>query len=783
MDINKVCVIGAGVMGASIAAHVANAGCEVLLFDLPPKKDTGAAHVERNAVAKGAIAKLLKANPAPLTHKRNAKLITALNTEDHMSQIADCDWIIEAVVERLDIKQNLYKTIEKHKKPEAIVSSNTTTIPLSALTAGLSTSFSERFCITHFFNPPRYMRLLELVVADTTLDSTTQAIHKFCDYKLGKSIINCQDSPGFIANRLGVYWIYCALVEAIDCGMSIEEADAILGKPCGVPKTGVFGLMDLVGLDLMPNVVNSLLDLLPANDPFVKAKRELPLLQQMIDDGYTGRKGKGGFYRLVTDDGKKTKQAINLVTGEYHNAVKVDLPSAKINVNNIKQLFESKDKGADYAWRVMSKTLAYAAMLIPQAASNITDIDEAMRLGYNWKFGPFELIDKLGVDWFVEKLEKESKFIPYVLRNVAGRSFYQQQQQLEYLSNVETAEKVVYTPFVRPDGVIMLADIKRHSQAIIKNSSAALWDIGEGVACFEFTSKMNSLDSNTMKLLQQSIVEVKNNFKALVIYNDSNNFSAGANLGLAMFAANIAAWPEIAKIVLDGQQAYKALKYAPFPVVSAPSGMALGGGCEILLHSDAVQAHIETYTGLVEVGVGLVPAWGGCKEMLHRWSNNPNNARGPMPGPAKAFEIISTAKVSKSAVEAKANMVMQQGDGITMNRYRLLADAKQKAISLVQDYQAPKPPVFNLPGPSAKAAFTMAVEGFVRNGKATKHDRVVSLAVADILTGGDSADPKVELSEDDVLALERKVFMRVIRHPDSLARVEHILLTSKPLRN
>jgi 3-hydroxyacyl-CoA dehydrogenase len=772
--INKVCVIGAGVMGAGIAAHCANAGHDVLLLDIVPN---GAEN--RNAIAEGAIKKLIKSNPAALTHKRNAKRITPGNIEDHMDMIGDCDWIVEAVIERLDIKQDLYKKIDAVRKSGSIVSSNTSTIPLDNLVAGMSDAFAADFCITHFFNPPRYMRLLEVVKGEKTSQSVIDTVSDFSDRKLGKSIVHCKDRPGFIANRLGVFWIYCAVVEALDQGLSIEEADAIIGRPCGIPKTGVFGLMDLVGLDLMPHVIDSMVGLLPADDPFVKIKRDLPLIENMIADGYTGRKGKGGFYRLNREGGKKVKEGIDLQTGEYRPTVKARLSSARTSVRDLRKLVTHKDKGGSYAWRVLAQTLAYAAMLVPEAADDVAAIDEAMRLGYNWKFGPFELMDKLGTDWFAEKLAEDGFEVPAILKMADGRPFYRvENAKVQYLTTDGE-----YTDLVRPEGVIMLSDIKLASEPVLKNGSAALWDIGDGVACFEFTSKMNSIDPDLMALLGKSIREVKKNFKAMVVYNEGTNFSVGANLGLAIFAANIAAWSEIENMVENGQDTYMALKYAPFPVVSAPSGMALGGGCEILLHSDAVQAHVETYTGLVEVGVGLVPAWGGTKEMLRRWSTNPKHPRGVMPGPGKAFELISTAAVAKSAEEAKANMVLRDTDGITMNRYRLLADAKAKALELAVDYQVPEKPTFRLPGESARVAFEMAVDGFVRQGKATKHDRVVSLAVADILTGGAEGDPTVEMSEADVLELERESFMKMVRHPDTLARVEHMLLTGKPLRN
>ncbi len=772
--INKVCVIGAGVMGAGIAAHCANAGHDVILLDIVPQ---GADN--RNVIAEGAIKKLIKSNPAALTHKRNAKRITPGNIEDHLNLVADCDWIIEAVIERLDIKQDLYQKLDGLRKQGSIVSSNTSTIPLDKLVEGMSDAFAQDFCITHFFNPPRYMRLLEVVKGEKTRQSAIDAVSDFSDRKLGKSIVHCKDRPGFIANRLGVYWIYMSVLEALDQGLSIEEADAIIGKPCGIPKTGVFGLMDLVGLDLMPHVIDSMVSLLPADDPFVVAKRDLPMIEKMIAEGYTGRKGKGGFYRLNREGGKKVKEGLDLQTGEYRATIKSTLSSGRLKVRDLQKLVTHKDKGGKYAWRVLAQTLSYAAMLVGEAADDIASIDEAMRLGYNWKFGPFELIDKMGTDWFVTKLEEDGMPVPEILKTAAGRSFYRVENgQTQYLGRDGE-----YCDLVRPDGVIMLSDIKLKSQPILKNGSAALWDIGDGVVCFEFTSKMNALDPDIMALLNKSIREVKKNHKAMVVYNEGTNFSVGANIGLALFAANIAAWNEIENMVETGQDTYKALKYAPFPVVSAPSGMALGGGCEILLHSDAVQAHVETYTGLVEVGVGLVPAWGGSKEMLLRWSNNPKHPRGMMPGPAKAFELISTAAVAKSAEEAKANMVLRETDGITMNRYRLLADAKAKALSMVEGYQAPEKPVFRLPGESARVAFGMAVDGFVRSGKATSHDRVVSQAVADILSGGEEGDITVEQSEDDILELERESFMKMARHPDSLARVEHMLLTGKPLRN
>jgi len=401
-----------------------------------------------------------------------------------------------------------------------------------------------------------------------------------------------------------------------------------------------------------------------------------------------------------------------------------------------------------------------------------------MKLGYAWKYGPFELIDRIGATDFVKLMESEGLQVPPLLERVGDGSFYRVQDgQLQYL---DTAGN--YQDVVRPDGVLLLSDIKRRSEPLEKNGSAALWDIGDGVVCLEYISKMNAMDPDILALMRESVEIVSKGYKALVLHNEGDNYSVGANLGLLLFAANIGTWDQIEEMVEGGQQTYRALKYAPFPVVGAPSGMALGGGCETLLHCDAVQAHAETYIGLVEVGVGLIPGWGGCKEMLQRWMTNKRRPGGPMPAVIKCFETISTATVAKSAAEAKDFLFFRPGDGITMNRDRLLADAKSRALELAQDYQPPEPIEIRLPGPTAKAAMEMAVKGVRLSGRATAHDVVVSMALADMLSGGDT-DITESLTEDDLLALEREAFMSLIRHPDTLDRMEHMLETGKPLRN
>lgn len=770
--IKKVAVIGAGVMGASIAAHVANAGVPVVLLDMVAKDNPN-----RSAIAEGALEKLLKADPTPFMSKSAAKFVTTGNTEDNLGLLADCDWIIEAVTERLDVKQALYARIEAARKPGSVVSSNTSTIPLANLIDGLPGRFGENFIITHFFNPPRYMRLLEVVGGERSKPEALAAVSRFCDVMLGKSVVRCKDRPGFIANRLGAYWLQTAVTEAFRSGLDIEEVDAIISKPMGIPKTGVFGLLDLVGLDLMPHVIASLEAALPKDDPFHAVNTPVPLVAKLIAEGYTGRKGKGGFYRLNRKNGKG-KEAIDLKTGEFRASRKPEVEAIAASGKNLALLLDHDSKHGRYAWRVLGPTLAYAAALVGDAADEIEAIDEAMRLGYNWKSGPFELIDQLGGAWFKSKLEASGFPIPAILRIADGRPFYRVHEGRRQALGLDGA----YHDLLRPEGVIMLEDIKRSAKPVLQNGSAALWDIGDGVACFEFTTKMNAIDPDILDLLMRSVHQVAKDYKALVIYNEGSNFSAGANLGLALFAANIAAWGEIENLVAQGQTVYRMLKYAPFPVVGAPSGMALGGGCEILLNCDAVQAHAETYMGLVEVGVGLIPSWGGCKEMLQRWFALGRLPKGPMPPISRAFEIIGTATVAKSAAEAKELLFLKSADGVTMNRYRLLADARAKALKLAANYSPPQPQSLNLPGASAKAALKMAVESLARLGKATPHDIVVSAALADVLSGGDT-DIMLSVDEDALLKLERDNFMRLLRHPDTLARIEHMLTTGKPLRN
>ena len=800
--IERVAVIGSGVMGGGIAAHLANAGASVLLLDVAAKDGP-----DRSAVARAAVARLAKSNPPAFMHRRAADRIDAGNLEDDLSRAGEADWIVEAVVERLDVKRDLYARLDAVRKPGAIVSSNTSTIPLARLTEGASAALQRDFAITHFFNPPRYMRLLEIVRGPATRPELVDQLRDFADRRLGKGVVECKDTPGFIANRIGVFWLQCALIEAIEAGLGVEQADAALGPAAGIPKTGVFGLLDLIGLDLMPHVAGSMDALLPPGDALRRYMEVPEVLRRMVAGGYTGRKGKGGFYRLRREGGERIKESIDLATGEYRRSERARLACVEAaKTGGARALVEHDSEEGRYAWRVLSSVLAYSASLVPEISDAVAGVDAAMRLGYNWRAGPFELADRLGPGRLADRLRAEGRPVPSLLEAAREGGFYREAgghiEQIRAIgigpagtdsggigaagtSATEiglagTDPAGGYVPIVPPRGIIRLADVKRGRERVIGNDSASLWDAGRDVACLEFHSRMNTLDQAVLELIGQALDVVPDRFAGLVIHNDGENFSAGANLGEALFAIGAGAWDRLAAAAELGQGTFKAMKYAPFPVVGAPAGIALGGGCEVLLHCDAIVAHAETYAGLVEAGVGLVPAWGGCKELLARYSRA--GPGGPMPPVSRAFETVSLAKVSRSAHEARDLGILRRGDVIVMNRDRVLAEAIDKVHALSPGYAPPEPPVFNLPGPSGKAALALAVGEFARTGKATAHDVVVADALARVLTGGD-ADLTDEVGEEALLALEREAVLSLVRTAGTRARIEHMLETGKPLRN
>ena len=775
--IERVAVIGSGVMGAGIAAHCANAGCDVLLLDIVPD---GAS--DRNTLAAGAIKKMFKSNPEMLMHKSYAKRITAGNIDDDLPLLKDYDWVVEVIIENLEIKQSLYQKLAEHIGSKTILSSNTSTLPRSALIEGMDSDLASRFLITHFFNPPRYLPLLEVVSGDDVDESVISQFSKFALVQLGKRVTHCNDTPGFIGNRLGVYFVQRSIKATLEHGLTVEQADAMLGRPIGLPKTAVFGLMDLVGIDQIPHVMSSMLTHLESDDPFHQiAGAGDQIVRDMLADGYTGRKGKGGFYRLNREGGAKIKEARNLVTGEYATANrKAAFASAKMAKQGITRMLDHDDEGSAFVAEVLLDTLSYAAYLVPEVTDDIYAIDGAMKVGYNWKKGPFEMIDSIGAAEVVKRLQALGRSVPEFLQTGADKgSFYSiEDGEIHRLS--PSGEMVQVS---RPPETLTVADLKRRGKPIQRNASASIWDAGDEVLLVEYHSKMNAMDPLSMEILLTAVDMAEyGDWKGILIANDSNNFCAGANLGLALFGANLAAWKDVEDFIALGQEAYQALKYAEVPVVAASTGVCVGGGAEVLLHCDAVQAHSESYVGLVEVGVGIVPGWGGCKEMLARLSAFGIAPNGPMGAVMKAFEMIGTAQIAKSAEQARRMGFLRPDDRVSMNRDLLLADAKVRVLELADDYTPPEPHTYHLPGATGRAALDMAVSDLSRSGQATPHDVIVTGELANILTGGDT-DMLDELSEDDILAMELAAISKLSRNVATLARMEHMVQTGKPLRN
>ena len=775
--IDKVAVIGSGVMGAGIAAHCANAGCEVLLLDIVQEESQ-----DRSSVARNAIKMMHKANPEMLMHKRNAKRITPGNIEDDLHLLKDYDWVVEEIIENLEIKRNLYSKLSYYIGSNTILSSNTSTIPRSELVSELPEDISSRFLITHFFNPPRYLPLLEVVTSSEVNDDVVSRFCNFADRRLGKRVTMCNDRPGFIGNRLGVYFVQRAIKATLEHGLSVEQADAMLGRPIGLPKTGVFALMDLIGIDLIPKVGQSLQSRLDEEDPFHKITGPgEDIIMSMIEEGYTGRKGKGGFYRLNRDDGKKVKEARDLSSGEYRKANRrAAFPSAKMGKRGLSALMDCDDDGARFVTDVLLDALAYAAFIVPDVSDDIYSIDGAMKVGYNWKKGPFEMMDSIGVPSMVKRLKETGREVPKFLSQAQQKGSFYSIEDGEIMRLSSSGEMVVVE---RPEETLNVADLKRRGKPLKRNGSASIWDMGDEVLLVEYHTKMNAMDPMNIEMLVNAVdIAESEGFKGIVIGNDASNFCAGANLGLALFAANLGAWKDLEDFITLGQETYQTLKYCDVPVVAASAGLCLGGGAEVLMHCDAVQAHAESYIGLVEVGVGVVPAWGGCKELLGRLVEYGLVTNGPMGAAMKAFETIGTAQVAKSAEQASSLGFLAPSDQITMNRDRLLADAKGKVLELHEDYTPPEPRTYALPGPTGMAALSLALNDLSLSGQATPHDVVVATKLAKILTGGDS-DITETLEEDDILSMEKDTFANLLKNLDTLDRVQHMLETGKPLRN
>lgn len=761
--ISAVAVIGAGVMGAGIAAHFANAGCFVVLLDMA-QEGSDPARLARDAVAR-------QVRTGGLMHPSLAGAIRVGTIQHDLALVGDVDWVVEAIVELPEVKRDLYRRLTSLLRPDTVVSSNTSTIPLATLADGMAEPLAGNLLITHFFNPPRHMRLLEVVAGPATRPEAIARVSAFADRGLGKTVVPCKDTPGFIANRIGCLWMMAAHQYAGALGLTVEEADAVLGRPFGFPATGIFGLTDLVGIDLLPKVWSSLAATLPPGDAFHALDTPLPAVSVLIERGAVGRKARAGFYRK-TDAGMEVFDLSDLA---YRPLAKPALDS--LAATSPRALMEHADRGGRYARAVMARTLAYAAALVPEISDSIAAIDEAMRLGYNWRFGPFELVDRVGAGWLAQVLAADGQAVPPFLSLAADQGgFYRDGAALTPTGGREALS--------RPAGHLLVKDIGSRSAPVERSDAASLWDMGDGVACLEFHRKMNAMAPESMAAIATATRRAASDFRALVIGNDAANFCAGADLSIFLAALERGDLAFIEDFVRQGQSVYDGLRKAPFPVVGAVAGLALGGGCEILLHCDRVQAHAETNIGLVERKVGVIPAWGGCRRLLARASANQALAAGPMPAVMAAFDPIVTAAVSGSALLARDLGLLTAEDSITMQRDRLLADAKAAALSMVAaGYQPPASTELRLPGPSGRHALMHKVETLVPLGVLYGHDQTVAAVLAEVLTGGVSADRARPIPEEAILDLEREGFMELVATPATAQRIAHMLKTGKPLKN
>lgn len=772
-EINKAAVIGAGTMGLGIAGQLANAGVDVVLLDIPAKGKN------RNAIPQRALERLLDENQPGLLHEDFISRIRIGNIEDDMHLLGDADWIAEAIVERLDIKKSLYKSIDAVRKPGSIVSSNTSTIPISLLVEDMPESFQAEFAITHFFNPVRYMRLLELVRGSRTRPEVIACLEQFGDKQLGKGIVLCNDTPGFLGNRVGVFAIQTALHAAFRMGLRPEEADAIFGRPMGIPKTGVFGLYDLIGIDLMSDVAKSLVSILPAGDAFHDVAAEIPLMTRMISEGYIGNKvSKGGFYRPADIENDISRKTLDLSEFRYRDH-RPSRPRAAIDAElagDFTMLLAKNDKFGAYAWEILSRTLCYAAELVPEVNESLLAVDDAMKLGYNWIQGPHEMIDAIGVDNFIARLEEDGRAVPDFVRTAAGRSFYRVQDgSLQYLLADGS-----YRDLRRADGVLRFSEKRRTLKAIEENAAASYFDIGDDIGLIEFHSKANALGPDSIDLIAAAVEHASSNMRAIVVHNDAQHFSCGADLQSILGFIASKDLTGLDSFLEHYQQTMLALRYAPIPVIAAPSGLSMGGGFEVLLHTDKVVYHANSVTGLVESLVGVVPGGGGVKEMLYRWSERHGDSS---KGAWSTFMNIGYGKTARSPLEAEPLAMFRSGtDSYIMNRDRLLATASRDALAMADSYTVQRREPIAVPGRDAWAKMVEWLEKAQDEGHLTPHDVTTGTQIAMIVTGGD-IDAGTELTENEILQLERKAFGTLGATAETQARIEFMLEHGKPLRN
>jgi len=799
-------------MGARIAAHFANAGVPSLLLDIVPSDAAG----NRNRLAVAGLEAAKKSKPAAFMDPSLARLVTVGNFEDDLKRLSDVDWIIEAVVENLDIKRALLKKVEAIRKPGTIITTNTSGLPVGKIAEGFSDEFRRSWFGTHFFNPPRYMRLLELIPTPEADRAAIDAVARFCDVHLGKGIVLAKDTPNFIANRIGTFSVLNVIRLMQEMDLSIEEVDALTGQAVGWPKSATFRTIDLVGLDILSHVVSNMTQ----NVHDERSDLKLPdFFRQMLERKWLGDKAKGGFYKKSAGRGtapssaegsKEERLALDWKTLEYHPVKKSKFPSLEMAKNveqagpRLRMLLgldgggpQKGDKAGAFLWSALSDLWTYSANRIPEISDSIIEIDRAMRMGFNWELGPFELWDAAGVEATVARMKKEDQPIAANVEHLlaAGKKSW-------YLDDPKTASGRVYwelrsakyEPVKVPDGVWSVEVAKKSKGVVKKNAGASLIDIGDGMACIEFHSKMNAIGADIVQFILQTLKPVGpgDNFEAFVITNDAANFSVGANVMLLLMSIQEEEWDDIDLAIRQFQGMTQAIKFSPKPVVAAPFGMTFGGGCEISLHSAALQPHTELYMGMVEVGVGLLPGGGGCKEMLLRAVGTAESIRPGGRGESielleamkRAFEIVATAKVSTSAREARGLGFLSHSDEITMNRERVLSEAKARALELVRAGYEPPQPRTDIPAPGENilAALKMGVHLMRQAEYISDHEVKIATKVAEVLCCG-NVTSGTPVSEQYILDLEREAFKSLCGERKTQERIQYTLKTGKTLRN
>lgn len=801
LTVRKAAVLGAGTMGAGIAAHLSNAGVPTLLLDIAPKELTADEEkyglsldspTVRNRIVNSLFDAAKKLKPAPFMLADNAKLIKLGNFQDDLEKIRDCDLVIEAVVENLEIKHKLFAEVEKHRKPGTVIASNTSGIPIDAIAEPFSDDFKEHFLGIHFFNPPRYMKLVEVIPGTRTSGEIACKITGFLDRRLGKGVVPAKDRPNFIANRIGTFGMMATVHEMLAMGFTPTEVDQMTGKAIGHASSATFRTSDLVGLDVLAHVNKNLYPAVPDDED--RDVFKLPeLIERMLDAKLLGDKTKGGFYKKSNDaEGKTQILELDLETFEYKPQQKSKFPSldAAKQIEDlprrIRSLVWGEDRVGDFLWKTMSRTFRYSANRIPEIADTIVEIDNAIKWGFGWEIGVFESWDAVGVAESIERMRSEGQQIPESVEKMiasGATSFYRSENGFTFYYDLVAGG---YKPMPERPGVLVLKSVKDRTGVIKANAGASLIDIGDGVACLEFHSKMNSIGADTVGMMNFALDEVERNFKGLVVGNQGGNFSAGANIMMLLLAAQEEEWDDINLIVAGLQRAVMRLRYSPKPVVTAPYGLTLGGGCEIAIHGNRVRAAAETYIGLVEVGVGVIPAGGGTKEMTMRAMDAAQKVpdADPLNFLKKTFEMIGMGKVATSAQEARAWGFLRDIDSISMNGDRLIADAKQEVLNLdAYGFVAPVPreDIYVI-GEAGLAAMKLALHMMKQGGFISGHDQLIGQKLAYVMSGGNMNHPAF-VSEQYLLDLEREAFLSLCGERKTQERLAGMLKTGKPLRN